>query len=234
MIGINQAIRRDASGIGFAIPVKRIEDFLAYWLLPSRFSNCHFGLTGAFEIQRGPHGGIVFKGFAVGGPTASAGLKDGDEIVQVNGVKVSRLLDFGRTVWSLKAGDEMTVILVSGKTVSVRLAEMPDDMLVFERLGVRVQSLTAELCEAMNLTKDSRGLVINEMQGETPYANQQSEWRKTLKRGDIIVQIDDKRVKTEKELAECLRGHAVGDVVVIRAYVYNYDEYIPVKVTLKL
>ena len=234
VIGINQAIRRDASGIGFAIPVKRVEEFLSYWLLPSRFDNCHFGLTSTFEIQRGGHGGIVFKGLMADGPAIRAGLKDGDEIVQVNGVKVNRLLDFGHAVWRMKAGDEMSVVLATGKELSIRLEEMSDEMIVFERLGVRVQSLTAELCEAMNLTKNSRGLVINEVQRETPYANQQSEWRKTLKRGDIIVQFDDKRVKTPKELADCLRDHAVGDVVFIRAYVYDYDEYVPVKVTLKL
>ena len=211
LIGINQAMRRGASGIGFAIPVKRVEDFLAYWLLPSRFSNSQFGLSDSFEISRGEHNGIVFRGILPDGPAGRAGLRDGDEIVQVNGVKVMRLLDFGRTVWNMKAGEKMSVVLASGKEVTILLEEMTDEILMLKRLGIRVQGLTKELCEAMNLEKDSKGLVITEIHEETAYANQQSEWRKNLKRGDIIVQIDDKRLSSEKDLADCLRTRSIGD-----------------------
>ncbi|NLZ64473.1 MAG: trypsin-like serine protease, partial [Lentisphaerae bacterium] len=43
LIGINLAIRQDAQGIGFAIPLSRIELFLSYWLRPSHFANAYFG-----------------------------------------------------------------------------------------------------------------------------------------------------------------------------------------------
>ena len=47
VIGINQAIRSDAQGIGFAIPAKRLETFVSHWLLPETFSNGRLGISQA-------------------------------------------------------------------------------------------------------------------------------------------------------------------------------------------
>lgn len=220
VIGINQAIRRGASGIGFAIPVKRIEEFLSRWLLPSRFSNGHLGL----ETPRRGKSGVVLGEMESESPAAQAGLKSGDEVVEVNGQPIRRLLDFGEALWQAPEGSAVSLRLSDGRQVSLKVTPMADDVLIESRLGLRVQTLTPDLCEAIDLPRDLRGVVINQLNSEPDFRVELGDWRQVFKRGDIIVKVDDTPIRSAQELAEQLRKRRTGDSVSLFAIVYDHDQ----------
>lgn len=220
MIGINQAIRRDASGIGFAIPVKRIEEFICQWLMPSRFSAEYLGLD---ELRRGKRG-VILGTVKPGSPAARAGLQGGDEVVEFNGRRLERLLDFGTQAWQLNAGKAADFVLADGRRATVKPEPMPDDVLIETRLGFRVQTLTPDLCEAIDLPRNLRGVVINRLQGETAYRQQLDEWRQMFKRGDIILKVQDQPISSEEDLARHLRAKRTGDSIALLAIIYEINQ----------
>ena len=104
LIGLNLAIRDDAQGIGFAVPLARIELFLAHWLLPSHFTDTYLGLEANIpEIAY--RNGLVLPALIPGSPLDKAGLKEGDTVASINGQPLQRPIDFSRAVWQWRAGE---------------------------------------------------------------------------------------------------------------------------------
>jgi serine protease Do len=204
LIGINLAIRQDAQGIGFAIPLSRIELFLSYWLRPSHFANAYFGFRPGADLSLGPNNGICLPELLEDSPLDAAGLKSGDEVISVNGRRVSRLMDLGRAIWSVTVGDKVEFVLASGKKVSVSAGAMPLPLLVRTRLGLSLQRLTPALRQAMGLPDDLEGLAISEIIPQEMFSMQQNLWRDILKRGDIIVEFAGQKVGTLEALGELL------------------------------
>ena len=106
LIGINQAIRRNASGIGFAIPIKRVEQFLSHWLLPCRFSNAYLGISPRAQLEA-TSTGIKLTEIIPDSPADKAGIKSNDIVTHVNDKQVTRLLDFGHVIAKIKAGQSV-------------------------------------------------------------------------------------------------------------------------------
>ena len=204
LIGINLAIRQDAQGIGFAIPLARIELFLSYWLRPEHFSNCYLGLLPGEMLGPGNQKGLRLPQLLEGSPLSKAGLVKGDEIVAVNGQPVARHLDFGRRIWQLKAAERIEFSLAGGSKIRLQAAPMPDSMLIKTRLGISVQKLTPALRQAMGFTEDIAGLAISELIPQDLFSMQKNLWRDILKRGDIILEFSGVAVTEPQKLAELL------------------------------
>ena len=210
LIGINLAIRPDAQGICFAIPLGRVERFLAYWLRPEHFTHGYLGMS-IDEAPETATGGVRLPKLDEGAPMAAAGLKEGDLVVAVNGQPVRRQMDFCRAVFHAKPGEALTMTDGEGKEHQVTVGEMPDRLLVASRLGLKLEELTPQIRKAMNLPENWYGLVISEGEDEPFYAMQDAHWRQILKRGDIIVQFNRKDVKTLEEAAGLLRDLPQGN-----------------------
>ncbi|MBQ7651540.1 MAG: trypsin-like peptidase domain-containing protein, partial [Victivallales bacterium] len=155
VIGINQAIRSDAQGIGFAIPAKRLEAFLAAWLMPETFGHSWFGIIGANMTQEG-----VRVRTSEGSP-ASTRLSEGTVITEVNGRPISRILDLSQALWQLRQGDKAQFTLNDGRQVELTVGVMPPSVLIMRRLGFRVQKLTKRMNQAMGLPESLKGLAIS-------------------------------------------------------------------------
>ncbi|MDY0177330.1 MAG: trypsin-like peptidase domain-containing protein [Lentisphaeria bacterium] len=204
LIGINLAIRQDAQGIGFAIPLARIELFLSYWLRPVHFSNCYLGLQTDGMLSEGKNGGLCLPELLANSPMSKAGLQAGDEILLLDGSKVTRRLDFARKFWSIKANQVVEFGLAGGRLLKVQALPMPEDMLIRTRLGVSVQKLTPALRQAMGFTDDINGLAISELLQQERFSMQRNLWRDIIKRGDIILEFDGKQVPDTDSLASIL------------------------------
>ncbi len=231
LIGVNLAIRADAQGIGFAVPLARVERFLAYWLRPEHFTRGYIGMP----IEEAPltvAGGVRLPRLDDGGPMAAAGLKEGDLIVAVNGQPVRRQMDFSRAVFRAKPGEALTMVDGNGAEHRVTVGAMPEKLLVASRLGLKLEELTPQIRKAMNLPDNWYGLVIADVDAEPFYAMQDARWRQILKRGDIIVQFNRKEVRTLEQAARLLRDFPQGGRLTLGVLSTGLDKrnYLPVEI----
>jgi len=140
VIGINSAIRANATGVGFAIPINMVKQLLPMLLRDGKVSRSALGiriadlreLTEDDKKELGITGdkGAVVETVSGGGPADKAGIKAGDLITAFDGKDVSR----GKELqW-------MASTTGIGKTVTVRVtrAGKPQDMKV--TLGELAQS----------------------------------------------------------------------------------------------
>ena len=99
VIGINSAIRANANGVGFAIPINMVKQLLPMLLRDGKVVRSAIGvriadvreLTDADKKELGITGdkGAVVEYVAGGGPADKAGIKVGDVITEFNGKPVA-------------------------------------------------------------------------------------------------------------------------------------------------
>lgn len=208
LIGLNIAIRRDAEGIGFAIPMSRIEAILARWLVPSRFSLATCGLVPETVVEDGePH--VIAAVIESGSPVAKAGLKVGDALAAINGKRVSRSIDASRILWQLRPGDDLKIQTATGRAIKAKIGTMSPEELVGRRLGLQLQELTPLLTQALGLPGDLEGLAISDVLPESEFAALKA------RRGDVIVSIGDRKTKNMNDVFESLRSLIPGDSVLV-------------------
>lgn len=206
MIGINLAIRRGAEGIGFAIPMRRIESVLAHWLLPTRFSQSTCGFVPATKVAGGKCECTVTE-VDPEGPAARAGLKDGDHILSANGARVTRALDLGQLLWRLGPGDTLKLALEDGRNVALKIVALEPADLVRQKLGITVQELNKPLLKALGLPENVRGLAISEVLPDCPLTEY------GVRRGDVILGVGQTETTSVEILVNCLKKTASGDIV---------------------
>jgi len=124
VIGINTAIRANAQGLGFAIPIETAKRIAEQLFTNGNAQHPYLGiqmidLTPDVKQRLQEEGGIpakivVDEGVLIvqvmeGTPAQSAGLKAGDVILSVNGVAVTTSTEVQEQVESVQVGDRLTV-----------------------------------------------------------------------------------------------------------------------------
>ena len=216
LIGINVAIRQGAEGIGFAIPLARIEKVIAHWLVPARLGNSICGLTAGTLAEDGKTSATV-AGVRRGSPAEAAGLKEGMVVESVNGKPVHRAIDLARELFPLAAGDTVRLRPRGGREVSIGLRAMTAEELVYQRLGLRVQPLTAPLRQAMGLPATIRALAISEVVPGSDLDSRRSEYGNVVRRGDLLVAVagaETSDIDTLGRLLEKTRGGMTTSLVI--------------------
>nr|WP_313898297.1 HhoA/HhoB/HtrA family serine endopeptidase [Nodosilinea sp. LEGE 07298] len=142
VIGINTAIRADAMGIGFAIPInkaKEIKDMLARGetvahpyigvqianLTPEQAKINNADINSGMYLPE-VYGVLVIR-VLEGTPAADAGLRRGDVIVQVNGTSIRSADGLQVKVENTPIGDALELKIQRGdrlQTVQVKTAEL--------------------------------------------------------------------------------------------------------------
>jgi len=208
VIGLNQAIRSDAQGIGFAIPVRRLLMFVSRWMLPEVISD----VTAFVRFSQNVSG--ISLEVAPGTPPAAAGLKTGDFVDTVNGIPVGNVIDASIVLAGVKDKEDVRIVLNTGKEHVFKAARMSDERLIAFRMGMKVQKLTKAMNAALDLPPDLKGLAVNQMMPpETYRAGNPAE--NDFTQGSLIFAVDDVPVPDVRTLAGILRGKKSGDVVVL-------------------
>ena len=232
LIGLNLAIRADAQGIGFAIPLARIELFLSYWLKPSHFSDGYLGMTPDSDVEETTADGVRLPALLEKGPLAKAGLKAGTVIAAVAGKAVRRPVEFARAIWGYKAGDEVELTLADGTKHKVKVERMPSELLVQTRLGLKLQELTPRVRGVLGIPEDVRGIMVSEVVTEPFFGMQETRWRQVIRRGDIITRFHHKPVASVEELAKLLEGTRSGELRQLGIFTIgiNGRRYVPLSI----
>lgn len=134
VIGVNTAVAARAQGIGFAVPVDTVARVIPQleskgkveraWLgvglrdLPDERQNMFYPTdSGVIVAQVDPNG-----------PSAKAGLMEGDVVLQLNGKAVKNAHDLIMGVNNLKVGEKVSLLVSregQKKTIQVTLGQMP-------------------------------------------------------------------------------------------------------------
>lgn len=226
VIGINTAILSPSGGsigIGFSIPAQ-----LAVGVIDQlrKYGSTRRGWLGV-QIQavteeiaeslglRKARGALV-AGVVKKSPAESAGFKTGDVILKFDGRGVSESRKLPRMVAETDVGKKVPVVVWRNgrrETLSVQLGELEkvdqaslstsgkatpkgkEGGQEFKELGLTLAPLTEELAKRFELEKQAGGVVVTGVDGDSNASE------KGLRPGDVIVEINQEKVKTTADIA---------------------------------
>jgi serine protease Do len=216
VIGINTAIAVNAEGINFAIPINAALRVLPSLLATGKVSRAWLGvviqdLTEEIAQQFGvePESGVLIADVRPDGPSSGI-LQRGDIVLSVEGTSVRRVQELQQAIMYRPVGSKVQLeVLRSGEKqiVEVTLGERPSEQALMgvtpgipgqptpqgqgvEKFGLKVQPLTPELSQRLNLPNDSEGVVI-----ETVQPGSRAFWA-GLQVGDLVIEINRQQIKT--------------------------------------
>jgi len=212
LIGINTAIRADAQGIGFAIPIDAVREKLGDLFDFRKIASIWIGID--IDRQTKARGGLRVKDVPAAGPAARTGVRSGDVITGVDGHPTPDLFEYARRLVKKGAGDRATLTVQrEGRSrafvVTVEAVPKPSEReLARKMMGVSAQNLTPLLARQLRLPIRSGVLVAGVERGSPAH-------RVGMKRDDIIVAVGDYRLRNVNELGMLLQQLDSGDVIVV-------------------
>jgi serine protease Do len=116
LIGINVALRQDAQGIAFALNADTVQQVLSRRLCASRRTGYYHGLDVRETVSEDgeERSRVMVRDVADNTPAASAGLKEGDQIVRLGDYFVVNRFDVERALWDTRVGEKVIVKVVRG------------------------------------------------------------------------------------------------------------------------
>ena len=233
VIGINVAIFTQYGGyqgVGFAIPINYAKEILGdlikgkkvlYGWLGISVQDLTKELADYFGVA--DNEGILVAGVVEGGPAGKGGMKEGDIIKTFDEKKIKNVDELLRIVSRARVEKTVKVGIIRNKkaidlsiTVEERPAKIdkgaiPGAAAGPERKedtwrGMTISGITGEIAAQLNLT-DKMGVVITNIKFNSP-AHESG-----LRRGDVIREIDRKRINNPTDFENVLTS-LKGDVLI--------------------
>tara|TARA_Y100000816_G_scaffold279632_1_gene252132 strand:- start:1301 stop:2704 length:1404 start_codon:yes stop_codon:yes gene_type:complete len=249
VIGINTAIlgRSGSIGIGFSIPSNSAKIVIDQLI---EFGETKRGWLGVriqdvtqeiAEIEKldEPRGALVAS-VADNSPSAKAGIKAGDIILEFDGVKINQMKELPAIVAKTKVGANVKVKIWRNKkelTKNVLLGrlETSEDFKVTEKskpventienLKITVRKLNNEDINQRKLPNQTKGLVITKIEDNSPLIN-------SIEVNSIIIEAQKKKIKTANDLNQIVNEVLESNQKTILLVIYNSQNqrrYIGVK-----
>ena len=223
VIGINTAILSPAGGnvgIGFAVPINMARTIMHQLIAGGKVTRGYLGLMPqdidealAAALKLKSTSGTLVADVSPDGPADKAGVKRGDIITKYNGTVVENSTHLRNLVAGESPGSKARLeILRDGKSIelNVTLGERPAEVAsagsggaeehadISKKFGMSVTPLTADLTRQLGY-KGEKGVVIDQVSpgGVADDAG--------LKQGDLIKEVNRKKVSTEREFWEALK-----------------------------
>ena len=224
VIGVNTAIVSPTGGnigIAFAIPAETVARVVASLKESGTVTRGFIGVniqpvTAEIAESLGlkePQGALVAD-VQNDTPAAKAGIKSGDVVLAVNGVRIKDARELSRRISLINPGTVVKLIISrEGKerTVDVTLAKLPEDRLASRTTpserdrdrdtdrGVTDSRLGLTLSPGRSIAgADPKGVVITDVDPSGPAAE------RGLKNGDVILEVAGKTVSTPAEVRDAI------------------------------
>ncbi|MDF1590272.1 MAG: DegQ family serine endoprotease [Desulfobacterales bacterium] len=222
VVGINTAIIASGQGIGFAIPINMAKGIVDQLKSSGEVTRGWLGvaiqplsseLSAYYGIKDGK--GVLVTEVFTGDPAEQAGIRPQDVILEINGKKIEDSRDLTRTIANKAVGETVAIKLMrEGKEqqVKVKLSKREDSKIAGrmqqnpsgDELGVQVAEITTEMMQQYNLPKGEGVIVVEiDSQGKGAEAGVQV--------GDIVAEINYKKINTVKNYNEALRKIKKGE-----------------------
>ena len=252
VIGINTAIlgQSGSIGIGFAIPSNSASAVIDQLI---EFGETKRGWLGVriqevteeiAEVEKldKPKGALVAS-VAEKGPSDKAGIKAGDIILEFDGKEVDKMKTLPKIVAKTKVGKSVIVKvwrnkkLISKKVILGRLESSgefitkaqtegkEEETSTINSLKITVRILTKHDIERRNLPEYTKGLVITEIENDSPL--------NYLQVNDVIVEVQKKKITSIKMLNDIVDSVLRSDESNLLIVVYdnlNQRRYLGVKI----
>lgn len=213
VIGMNTAIYTRSGGymgIGFAIPINMIKYLVSQI---KEKGTVERGFLGVYIQDVSPDvakwldlkdgKGALVAQVQKDSPAEKAGLKEGDVIVEFNGVPVEDAGSFRARVASTKPGTRVKLMVIRNgerKEIEVEIGKRPPeegvkvegDTVSSSNLGITGQTLTPDLAREFGY-EGEKGVIITEVEPGSPGD------RAGLRSGDLIIEVNRKPVTNVNE-----------------------------------
>ncbi len=198
LIGVNTAIRADAEGIGFAIPVNRArkvaDDLVHYGIVRAPWLGCDVADIDGRRLRGTPldEGAVLVTRVWPGGAAEQAGVQPGDLLFEVDGARVRSRADLNTRLATHNPGDELRGRWVhAGKIASGvwPTSEVPPT--------AAEQSLTGIV--GIEVEPSQAGLVVTASRVDGSWA------KARLRAGDLILGADGQRLGSLDDLLSAIR-----------------------------
>ena len=248
VIGINSQIYSRTGGfmgISFAIPIDEAKLIAAQLKRSGKVVRGRIGVM-IGEVSKDvadalgfpASGGALVRSVDPEGPSAKAGIKPGDIVIDFDGKEIGRVSDLPRTVGSTKPGTRATVkIWRSGteKNLTVIVEELPSTTTTafnnrtpppekkpkstaFSWLGLSVAELPQEIAQKLSI---DGGVVISSSEGVSRGAG--------LLTGDVITSVNNKNVISVSQFRTAISSSKKGKVLVFLVRRGAEAMFVPVK-----
>ena len=239
VIGINTAIlgRSGSIGIGFSIPSNSAKIVIDQLI---EFGETKRGWLGVriqdvtkeiAEVEKldQPRGALVAS-VAENSPSAKAGVKAGDIILEFNGERIQEMKQLPIIVARTEVGKKVKVKIWRNKkeiikNITLGRLETSEDFKVTEKskpkkefeienLKISVKVLTKEDIKVRNLPNQTTGLVITKIDKNSPLFN-------SIEINSIILEAQKKKIKTVNDLNQIVKQVLNSNQKTILLVIYN-------------
>ncbi len=213
MIGLNVAVYKDAQGIGFAIPMKRVTEALGEIFMPEFLSGLWFGA----RIDAG-HQPLKVEAVQEGAPAAQAGLRADDLILSINEYPASNIIDYFTELTRSEGAKPVEIsILRDGKPVILKAKLEPEashynSELIRKRTGITLQALTNELRSYFGL-RGVHGFIVSNVDPNSPGS------RARIKESFFITGIEGRPLRTITDAAKLIDSIPSGKTITLQALI---------------
>ena len=246
VVGINSQIYSRTGGfmgLSFAIPVDVAIDVVQQIKTKGKVSRGWLGiliqdmnreLAESFGMKQ-PRGAVVLR-ILPDSPAANAGFKVGDVVVDFDGNKIMRSSDLPLAVGQTAIGSKAKVTVIregKNKTLQVTIAELPTEEQLAEqrpvekgkaesdKLGLRVESLTAEQRKQLDLGK--RGVLVRDVESGPGHSA-------GIRPGDVILMINNQDVTSAEQFAKLVKQLPEGKSVPVLIQRGEAPVFLPLKI----
>lgn len=250
LIGINTAIFSRTGGyqgIGFAVPSNMVQSVMTQLINEGKVTRGWLGVTIqnftpelAKEFGLKKTSGALITDIFNDSPAEKAGLKRGDVILEVDGKKIKNVETLRNMVSQSKVGSTIKIEILRDKRIrslKADITEFPQDLAKAappepeenlsgenELAGFSVTNLTKNIAKQLGLSRNEKGVVIVKVD---PYTAAEDAG---LKKGDLIQEINKRRVKNLSEFNKIVPHIRDGDTVLLFINRNGNKFYITLKV----
>ena len=246
LIGLNTAILSrsgGSQGVGFAIPANLARSVMDQLIEKGKVERGFLGvgiqdltpeLARQFNVPDNTSGALVTQ-LEERSAAAEAGLQTGDVITELNGTPVKDRRNLQLMVGRLAPGEKVAMkVLRDGKekTFTVTLKEMPEQKLAANDNssdrndsdalnGVAVGDIDSAARSRFNIPDNVKGALITDVEQDS------ASYEAGLRPGDVIQEIDHKRVTNAEEAVEVSK-HVRTKQVLVRTWSRGGSHYVVV------
>ncbi|MFA5249872.1 MAG: DegQ family serine endoprotease [Parachlamydiales bacterium] len=243
VIGINTAIVSKTGGymgIGFAIPSNTAKHVTEQIIKTGSVKRGYLGvflqpidkeMAEALNLEKTE--GALISGVAKDSPAEKASLKEGDIIIEYNGRPIKNLFSFRNELALLDPGQKINLKVLRDskeRIVNVTLGDNPDEGFLAKQanqIGFEVSELKdvpAEMLQQFGLNSSIEGLIVTSVKRGSLAE------RAGLLPGMLVVQVNQKKVKTIKDFQAALQETEKKKHLLLLIRYQNMTKFITIKV----